>query len=64
VRKDKKIMEKTVAQWIEEAENFKSEFEASTGRQPTLEDVKAEVATIDGIENADSYAEKLFGYMD
>lgn len=54
---------KTLTQWIEEAENFKIEFEASTGRQPTLEDVKAEVATIDGIENADSYAEELFGYM-
>lgn len=56
-------MEKTVSQWIEEAESFKSEFEASTGRQPTLEDVKAEIATIDGIENADSYAEELFSHM-
>ncbi len=56
-------MEKTVAQWIEEAESFKSKFEASTGRQPTLEDIKAEIATIDGIENADSYAEELFSHM-
>jgi hypothetical protein len=56
-------MEKTVAQWIEEAESFKSEFKASTGRHPTLEDVKAEIATIDGVENADSYAEELFSHM-
>ncbi len=62
MRKEKN-MEKTVAQWIEEAESFKSEFEASTGRQPTLEDIKAEIATIDGIENADSYAEELFSHM-
>ena len=56
-------MKKTVAQWIEEAENFKSEFEASTSRQPTLEDVKAVIATIDDIEYADRYAEELFDYM-
>lgn len=60
---EEKIMEKTVAQWIDEAENFKSEFEKSTGRQPTLEDVKAEIATIDGIEDVESYAEKLFSHI-
>lgn len=54
---------KSLRQWIEEAENFKSVFEAMTGRQPTLEDVKAEVAEIYGIENPDGYAEELFSYM-
>lgn len=54
---------KSLRQRIEESENFKSVFEAMTGRQPTLDDVKAEVAEIDGIENPDSYAEELFSYM-
>lgn len=54
---------KSLRQRIEEAENFKSVFEAMTGRQPTLDDVKAEVAEIDGIENPASYAEELFSYM-
>lgn len=54
---------KTESQWIEEALSFKSVFEALTGRQPTFEDVKAEIEQIDDIENADSYAEDLFSYM-
>lgn len=55
-------MMKTNAQWIEEAESFEYEFEAATGRKPTLEDVIAECKDI-GIENAEEYAKELYSYM-
>ena len=56
------MMNKTQYQWIEEADTFRAEFEASTGKQPTLEDVIAECKDI-GIENAEEYAETLYSYM-
>lgn len=65
-------MAKTVEQWIEEAEEFVLEWDRATGKKPTLEEVKAEIATIEdaeeiakaqGFDTTDDYAEELFGYM-
>ena len=44
--------------------DFKEEFYFTTRRIPTLDDIKREIATIDGIEDVDEYANILYSYMD
>lgn len=56
-------MSKTVAQWIEEAERFKEEFNAVASRNPILVDVVNECREI-GIENYIEYAKTLYEYME
>lgn len=56
-------MEKTKEQWIEEASTFEFMFELYSGRKPTLEDVIGECRFNDEIEDAETYATKLFEYI-
>lgn len=55
-------MKKTDEQWFEEAESFRDEFHAATGRNPILLDVINECREI-GIENYIEYAKTLYEYM-
>lgn len=59
--------------WLEEASEFVLEWDRATGKNPTLEDVKSELATIDdaleiavfnGLDSVEEYAETLYGYIE
>lgn len=59
--------------WLEEAREFVLEWDRATGKTPTLEDVKSELATIDdaleiavfhGLDSVEEYAEVLYGYIE
>ena len=65
---------KTRNEWIDEAMSFQSEWEAATGKKPTLSDVIAECKDIatdresrEAMESecggVKEYAKKLYGFM-